>query len=484
MDRNARELSLLRQKIKTLEKENAALREQHKAFTTSLPTVKSPDSFRPLFNDAEKTVREYFSDFHPDPSRGTIDISGERYLLVRASALSVEFLNSIKSLYRDRGEEEAYAIGRNFLFDIAHVIGKEDAKSFHSKMKLTDPIAKLSAGPVHFAYTGWAFVDILPESRPSPDENYFLSYRHPYSFEADSWINAKKKAKFPVCIMNAGYSSGWCEESFGVELTAVEVTCRAMGHESCTFIMAPPSRIQHYLKTHKAFVHSKKQLRVPHFFERKKIEEDLEASVKEKELLLKEIHHRVKNNLQIISSLLSLQSMSITDKKLKQKFRESQDRIRSMALLHEALYSTHEFDNVSSRHYFRALTRSLYGSYGKSEKEISLSVDIGKSSDRMTIDAAIPCGLIINELISNSLKYAFPGGKQGSIYVKLNAKGHHPAKYTLIIGDTGRGLPKRVLTGEPESLGLQLVFALVEQLSGSVIINNGNGAEFIITFEA
>jgi two-component sensor histidine kinase/predicted hydrocarbon binding protein len=475
------ELTRLNNRIRELEAENELLKKSAPFFTKK-PTVKTTDGTRAIFNSAKETVRRYFSDFHPDPSRGTIEISGERYLLVRASALSVEFLNSIKNLYADRGEEEAYSIGRNFLFDIAHVIGKEDAKNFHDKMELTDPMARLSAGPVHFAYTGWAFVEILPGSKPSPDQDFVLSYRHPYSFEADSWIRSGKKSPFPVCIMNAGYSSGWCEESFGVELTAVEVTCRAMGHSHCTFIMAPPSQVAKHVKKHKPALRSKSPLKVPHFFERKKIEEDLKESLKEKELLLKEIHHRVKNNLQIISSLLNLQSATLQDKKLRQKFRESQDRIRSMALLHEVLYSNKDLDNVNSSRYFKALTQSLYGSYETSTKHISLNIRIDKRSEKLPIDIAIPCGLIINELISNSLKYAFPKQKRGKICVEMKAtKGNH---YTLRISDDGRGLPKTIAAEPSKTLGLQLVHALVDQLGGTIEMDGKKGAEFIISFGA
>lgn len=477
------ELASLKNRIRELEKENEQLRSQQ-LFHTENPTIKLPAAFRPVFAGAQKTVDRYFSGFRPDPSHGTIEISGERYLLVRASALSVEFLTSIKNLYADRGEEEAFSIGRNFLFDIAHVLGKEDAKSFHVKMDLTDPLAKLSAGPIHFAYTGWAFVEILPESRPSPDENYFISYRHPYSFEADSWIRSGKKSPFPVCIMNAGYSSGWCEESFGVELTAVELTCRAMGHKHCTFIMAPPSRIPEYIKKYKPGFGTKTALKVPHFFERKKIEEDLNSSLREKELLLKEIHHRVKNNLQIISSLLSLQSASLRGKHLRQKFRESQDRIRSMALLHEVLYSNKDLNNVSSSRYFKALTHSLYDSYETSTKQISLEINIDKRSEKLPIDIAIPCGLIINELISNSLKYAFPKQKKGQICVEMKASKTQRNRYTLTISDNGIGLPASVKPDAPKTLGLQLVVALTEQLSGTIVANKKKGAEFVITFDA
>ena len=238
MSKNGQEnIDVLKKRIAELEKENSLLQKKLGHISPKGNTVSVPDKFRPLFDQAEKTVGEYFSNLKMDPTHGTIEINDQRYVLVRASALSYDFLSTIKQLYADRGNKEAMAIGKNFLFDIAHVIGINDAKNFHSKMHLVDPIAKLSAGPIHFAYSGWAFVDILPESKPSPDDDYYLIYNHPFSFEADSWIRSGKKANTAVCIMNAGYSSGWCEQSFGIPLTAVEITCKAKGDENCTFIM-------------------------------------------------------------------------------------------------------------------------------------------------------------------------------------------------------------------------------------------------------
>jgi PAS domain S-box-containing protein len=243
--------------------------------------VRAPEPFVPLFDAAQRTVHEYFRTFKASPSRGHVEIAGERYLLIRASALSVDFFQTIRQLYADRGDMEAFAIGQRFLFDIAHAIGMSDARAFHVKMGLADPAARLSAGPVHFAYAGWAYVDISPESRPAPDESYFLTYSHPYSFEADSWIRAGMESAQPVCIMSAGYSSGWCEESFGMGLTAVEVTCRARGDESCTFIMAPPHRIQEHLadKLRKRTCHggAAEAVRVPRFFESKLMEEEVKT---------------------------------------------------------------------------------------------------------------------------------------------------------------------------------------------------------------
>ncbi|MFC1634962.1 hypothetical protein ACFL5Z_08980, partial [Planctomycetota bacterium] len=146
-----------------------------------LNTVNVPEQFLPLFEKAQEYVGRYFGLKKEDPSKGTIEIFGERYILVRAASMSVDFFDTVMNLYRSEGKEEAVNIARSILFDIAHTVGKMDARNFHKKMSLDDPIEKLSAGPIHFSHTGWAFVDIFPESSPSPDENYCLIYDHPFS---------------------------------------------------------------------------------------------------------------------------------------------------------------------------------------------------------------------------------------------------------------------------------------------------------------
>jgi signal transduction histidine kinase len=140
-------------------------------------------------------------------------------------------------------------------------------------MELTDPIARLSAGPVHFAHAGWAFVDISPESNPTSNDDYYLLYDHPYSFESNSWQNANKSGARPVCVMNAGYSSGWCEHSFGLPLVAVEILCRAKGDPTCRFIMAPPERIEGhvvaYRERHPELASSIVNYQIPGFFSKR-----------------------------------------------------------------------------------------------------------------------------------------------------------------------------------------------------------------------
>lgn len=245
-------------------------------------TVSVPPQFEPVFQKAEESVARFFGQQRQEPSKGTIDIFGERYILVRAASMSVDFFETVAALYAKEGRAEANNTARQLLYDVAHAIGRQDARNFARKMGLRDPIEKLSAGPVHFAHAGWAFVDIHPESSPSPDEDYYLIYDHPYSFESAAWQAAGKSADFPVCIMNSGYSSGWCEESFGLELVATEITCQAKGDPACRFIMAPPSRIEEriaaYLKKEPALAETISKYQVPGFFKRKEIEAALRES--------------------------------------------------------------------------------------------------------------------------------------------------------------------------------------------------------------
>jgi two-component system cell cycle sensor histidine kinase/response regulator CckA len=251
-----------------------------------LRTVRVPEQMEPLFLRAQEYVSRYFSDRVHDPEHGTFSISGERYIQMRAAAMSVEFFDLVMSLYQDQGEDQARSVAKNLLFDIAHSIGRADARAYERNMGVTDPIEKLSAGPIHFSYSGWAFVDILPESRPAPDESYFLVYDHPYSFESDSWLRKGRTSPVPVCIMNAGYSSGWCEESFGLPLVAAEVECLAAGGQRCRFIMAPPSRIEEHLRERSRggqqdavpVGSGAARVSVPEFFQRKRMEDELRQS--------------------------------------------------------------------------------------------------------------------------------------------------------------------------------------------------------------
>lgn len=468
------EIDKLKEEIEKLRQENEVLKSALR-FETVKQTVYVPEKFKPIFDEAEKTVKSYFKDTKIDPEHGDIEINGERYVLMRAAALSFEFWDVLKELYSNYTDDEATHITTNFLFDIAHVLGIEDAKAFHKRMKLTDPIAKLSAGPVHFAYTGWANVEILPESNPTPDQNYFIKYYHHNSFEAQSWIKAGRKSNMPVCTMNCGYSSGWCQESFGVDLTTVEIACEAQGAERCTFIMAPPNRINEYLQIHQSKA-SNTNYDIPVFFERKYNEDKLKQSLLQKETLLKEVHHRVKNNLQVISSLLNLQRNNIKDPNLRAEFYSSISRVNTMARIHELIYSDHNVSSIHIEKYFKNLLRALYQLYN-TNKEINLHVDIAVEHVVFSPDKAIPLGLVLNEIASNSFKHAFQSTK-GEFNLRLIEIGN---KYQLICKDNGKGLPENL---NNETLGLSLIPILCEQIDAQLeIINSPNGLEYRITFD-
>ena len=209
---------------------------------------------------------------------------------------------------------------------------------------------------------------------------------------------------------------------------------------------------------------------------RKQAEVRLAASLTEKELLLKEIHHRVKNNLQIISSLLSLQTSSTANEHASSILKESQNRIKSMALIHEKLYGSRDLARIDFRGYVQSLIAFLTRSYVLYPVP-TIEVDIEDVS--LDIDMAIPCGLIINELISNSLKYAFKDEPAGAIRVALAREGN---LYRLEISDNGIGIPPEVDFRNSTSLGLQLVVTLTDQLNGSLEHLDGKGTTFVITF--
>jgi predicted hydrocarbon binding protein len=252
-----------------------------------LKTVKVPKGLESQFEKAQKYVEEYFKNRKEDPTKGTIEISGERYVLVRAASLSVDFFETVRTMYKGKSAKKTSDIAAQILYEVAHSIGKADAKNFHSKAHLENAIDKLSTGPIHFAYSGWASVDILDESKPSSDENFYLIYDHPYSFESDAWLKESKSSDHPVCIMNAGYSSGWCEESFGVSLVASEIMCKAKGDDACRFIMAHPSRIEGYIQDYMGekwkSAEDVEKYEMPGFFERKMLEDEKKSVTNELE---------------------------------------------------------------------------------------------------------------------------------------------------------------------------------------------------------
>ncbi len=211
--------------------------------------------------------------------------------------------------------------------------------------------------------------------------------------------------------------------------------------------------------------------------ERKKTEEQLKKSLNEKDVLLREIHHRVKNNMQIISSFLNLQSSQVFDKRDASLFTNVQDRVRSMALIHDNLYQSEDISSIQIKEYILALTSQLFATYSTLSKNIKLITDIMDIT--LNMETAIPLGLIISEMVTNSLKHAFPNSK-GEISISLHTKDEETE---LIIKDNGVGVPKDFYTQKPGKLGLQLLNTLVEQLEGTIKLDRSQGTTFKITFK-
>jgi len=208
-----------------------------------------------------------------------------------------------------------------------------------------------------------------------------------------------------------------------------------------------------------------------------KIDEEMRNSIHEKEILLQEVHHRVKNNLQIISSILNLQSSYVDDENTLSILRESQNRIKSMSFIHESLYQTKDFSGIEFSDYILSLAQNLIHSYSVGIGDIKLNTDFEKIF--LSLDQAITCGLIANEIISNSIKYAFEEEKPAELTISVKMK---KEMVEIKIGDNGKGLPDDFDLENSESLGLQLVYTLADQLDATIDVNAKKGTKYLITF--
>ena len=242
---------------------------------------------------------------------------------------------------------------------------------------------------------------------------------------------------------------------------------------------------QQVLDRTEALARANEELRVE-MDEREHIENKLKKSLEEKEILLKEIHHRVKNNLQIISSLLNLQSRYITDEKMLDIYKESQNRVKSMAIIHEKLYQSKDLAKIDFGDYVKSLILDLFHSYGVEKDLIQLDVNI--KDILLDINTAIPCGLIVNELVTNSIKHGFSlhnasiGHNEIKDKISVNVS-EDDEFYTMTIYDNGVGFPKDLNFQNTDSLGMQLVINLANQLKGTVELKKEDGTLFTVNFK-
>jgi two-component sensor histidine kinase len=206
--------------------------------------------------------------------------------------------------------------------------------------------------------------------------------------------------------------------------------------------------------------------------------EKVQASLREKEVLLQEVHHRVKNNLQVISSLINMQMRKLRDTSSRSALEECQNRVVAIALIHEKLYQSKDYARVPFSDYARSLTASIFHAAGVSPQNLKLDLEFENLA--LAVDKAIPCGLILNELITNALKHAFPNERRGTIRVRLRRAGD--GQFELLVADDGVGMDSGFDIARSTSLGMQLVVTLVEQLDGNLEILHGAGTTFQVRF--
>jgi PAS domain S-box-containing protein len=212
--------------------------------------------------------------------------------------------------------------------------------------------------------------------------------------------------------------------------------------------------------------------------DRRENESRLEAALREKDVLLSEVHHRVKNNLQVVHSLLHLQSAKVRDPVALKLLQESQHRIRSMALIHQTLYQSKDFAQVDFKPFLESLTPLLVTAYSPSPNQVELSMEVSDVS--LPISLAAPCGLIVNELIANALKHGFTDGRPGQIAISLTRTGDD--RVVPSVADNGVGVPEGLDVAKATSLGLQMVTLLTEQLGGTLQVDRANPTRFVVRF--
>ncbi len=381
----------------------------------------------------------------------------DRLVLSRLRRLST----SVEAVGRSRNLSERVSVGgKDELTAVAEAINRTLASLEQSHRDLVETEAK-----------NRALVDAIPDLMFRINkEGKIVETRRPL------------KAKTTADNREDSHSQGIPDEL--IDLLPTQIQQMAMPHvtnalqsrqtQVFEFQLSVDSRVSHYEARVVASSNDDALVMVRDVTEQKHEEE-----ARQKSLLLKEIHHRVKNNLQVISGLLYLQARRTKDTKLMEVLNESSNRVKSVALIHQRLQQSKDTVSVELSEYIRDLTTVLLHSCGREAAVIKLDLNLEKSVV-IGIDSAVPCGLIVNELVSNSLKHAFPEGHGGQIHISLHSD--ETDTITLVVGDNGVGLPEGLDLHKADSLGLQLVMSLVSQLGGSIDIDTRGGTQFTIHF--
>lgn len=204
-----------------------------------LKSVRVPAALQPPFEKAEAFVEKLFADVRRQPEQGTIHVGADRYVLMRCESLYLTWFDAMAETFGDDTAQQ-------FIYNTAREIGRSDSVSFAERLGVTDPVERLSSGPVHFAHAGWALVVIHDDSAPATDDSYFLHYDHPNTFESEVALSRDRSLDHCACHFSAGYSAGWCSYAFGVEVHGREIRCLVKGDDRCEFIMAPASKLDEH----------------------------------------------------------------------------------------------------------------------------------------------------------------------------------------------------------------------------------------------
>lgn len=521
----------LRVLVANLEEENRRLRRAIFAPSES-EIIHVPDAMRSQFAYAEAAMRELFGRVQIDPARALIAVGEDRYLLIRASAFAIDFFDTLVELYSDRGAREAAGIARSFLFDIAHTIGLHDARTINTQLGSEDPLQKLTAGPVRFAYTGWSHVDIHPSSRPVADAGYRLIYQHSYSFEADAFLRAGRHSDTPVCIMSAGYSSGWCEASFGMSLTAVEIECKARGDAACVFVMAPPEHVAERIREHRGPAHADQpDFDIPTYFEHRHAEERVRASLQQLEeaqsdllrrerlatvgLLVSGVAHEVNTPLGVAVTAAGVvgeeldalrvrfEAGALNKGDLRAFFAragQAEEMVRTN--LERAAAEITKFKRVSVDHVSEEKRRidvaehveQTFDHLRPLSRKAGLTVTVTRDGDLRCVTYPGAIAQILTNFLTNTTTHGMRDDGPTQVRVDVSRSGD---SVQLTYRDDGRGMSEetRAKAFQPffttkrgsggSGLGLHIVQSLVaEVLHGSIELTTspGTGACFVVTF--
>jgi PAS domain S-box-containing protein len=330
-----------------------------------------------------------------------------------------------------------------------------------------------------FRYFNKRFADLFGYSMKEMERQSIRTLVHPDDIE---WVMRHHEGRFTGQKMPHRYEFRGIRKDGSIIYLEIDVTAlrergRTVGTRSYIWNISERKKIEEELRRTHGELETRVRERTADLVH---ANEALQTALAEKEVLLREIHHRVKNNLQVISSILNLQSRHAQDSHTRAVLEESRSRIQSMTMVYEQLYGAEDLSRIDFGKYVRNLTQALYASHDVDHKAIKLNTEVGEC--QLDIGTAVPCGLIISELILNALKHAFPQNTEGQIDVLFNAGKNR--RCTLIVRDTGIGLPEDLNLNSASTLGLQLVRALVEQLEGNIEAVRKEGTEFIVTFRS